>query len=213
MEDYLKAIFMLQRSLGKVNTAALAERLRVSPASVTGMCKKLAELKLVEHMPYQGVKLTPMGEKIALEVIRHHRLLELYLMEALGFGWDEVHEEADRLEHVISEEFEEKIDEALGYPTIDPHGHPIPTREGILEEGIDTPLHTMEVGQSGVVVWVKDEKPDMLRYLASLGIFPNVHITVKGKAPFNGPLLIQVGTAEHSIGLEAAESVYVIPSS
>lgn len=211
MEDYLKVIFALQRNQQKVTTVAIAERMNVSPASVTGMCKKLAELHLVKHTPYQGVELTPAGEKVALEVIRHHRLLELYLMQTLGFGWDQVHEEAERLEHVISEEFEDKIDEALGYPTIDPHGHPIPTRDGVMEESLDIPLYEMEINQTGIVVWVKDEKPDLLRYLATLGIFPNVQITVKDKAPFNGPLLIQVGTAEHSIGGEAAESVYVVP--
>lgn len=211
MEDYLKVIFALQRNQQKVTTVAIAERMNVSPASVTGMCKKLAELHLVKHTPYQGVELTPAGEKVALEVIRHHRLLELYLMQTLGFGWDQVHEEAERLEHVISEEFEDKIDEALGYPTIDPHGHPIPTRDGVMEESLDIPLYEMEINQTGIVVWVKDEKPDLLRYLATLGIFPNVQITVKDKAPFNGPLLIQVGSAEHSIGGEAAESVYVVP--
>ena len=135
VQDYLKTIYKLQEQGGAVSTSALAEAMGVAAASATGMVKKLAVLKLARHSPYQGVVLTKAGEKMALEVIRHHRLLELYLAEALGYSWDKVHEEAERLEHVISEEFEEKIFEALGRPTRDPHGDPIPTKDGTLVAG------------------------------------------------------------------------------
>ena len=130
IEDYLKTIYLLREREGTATTTAIAAALEVTPASVTGMIKKLAELKLVRHTPYQGVELTKSGEKIALEMVRHHRLLELFLMEALGYTWDEVHAEAHMLEHVISEEFEERMAARLGYPTVDPHGDPIPTKDG-----------------------------------------------------------------------------------
>ncbi|MBI4641973.1 MAG: metal-dependent transcriptional regulator, partial [Candidatus Tectomicrobia bacterium] len=208
-EDYLKAIFKLQKREQKVTTLAIAEKMGVSAASVTGMIKKLAELRLLTHTPYKGVELTQAGEKIALEVIRHHRLLETYLAEAMGFSWDQVHEEAEKLEHVISEEFEEKMDEALGHPTTDPHGHSIPTKEGVLQEAMDEHLASMKPGQSGTIVRVKDENPELLRYLAALGLFPKVQVTLKEKLPFNGPLRIQVGSREHILGVEVAESIYV----
>ena len=130
MEDYLKAIYQLAGSKSKVSTTRLAQHLTYSPASVTSMVQKLSQMKLLSYRPYQGVRLTAAGSKVALEVIRHHRLIELYLLQVLGYSWDKVHAEADRLEHVISEEFEERIDEALGFPTTDPHGDPIPTKDG-----------------------------------------------------------------------------------
>ncbi len=175
------------------------------------MVKKLAEMKLLQHTPYQGVKLTDAGEKIALEVIRHHRLLELYLSEALGYGWDEVDAEADRLEHVISKEFEDRIDKMLGHPTIDPHGDPIPTKDGNIAKGDYWQLSQVESGQTVVIRQVNDQSSEMLRYLESLGLKPKVIVEVLDRAPFNGPLQVRVGEGkEVALGLEVADQVYVV---
>jgi DtxR family Mn-dependent transcriptional regulator len=174
------------------------------------MVKKLAEMQLVQHTPYQGVVLTLLGERVALEIIRHHRLLELYLTENLGYDWDQVDAEAERLEHVISEEFEDRIDEALGYPTSDPHGAPIPTKEGAIKQRDYQLLSNVKVGQTACIQEVNDRSPEMLRYMASLGLKPEVRLVVKERAPFNGPLLIQVvGAEEQALGLEVADHIYV----
>ncbi len=211
IEDYLKAIYKLGRGGEPVSTSALAERLNVSPASVTNMVKKLAAMNLLAHEPYRGVTLTAAGRKIALETIRHHRLIELYLAEALGLPWDKVHEEAERLEHVISEELEAAMAEALGHPTEDPHGAPIPSPEGQLEEPMNTPLAEIEAGQSVVVRQVSDRDPARLRYLGELGLFPNTHVEVVDVAPFEGPLTLRIGEEEHVVGRELARSVFVAP--
>ncbi|MBI2080990.1 MAG: metal-dependent transcriptional regulator [candidate division NC10 bacterium] len=208
IEDYLKTIYLLGQG-GEVATSAIALKLKVSPPSVTGMVKKLAEMKLLRYTRYQGVELTPAGEKIALEVVRHHRLLELYLQEALGYPWDKVHEEAEKLEHVISEEFEDRIAEALGWPETDPHGHPIPTKDGVLPAVAVRELLAVETGQSATVRQVSDGDPGMLRYLASLGFFPGATVQVLEKAPFEGPLRVRVGEAEHAVGRELARHVLV----
>ncbi len=210
MEDYLKTIYALQQELPVVTTTAIAERLNFAAPSVTNMLKKLAELHLVHYTPYQGVELTAAGEKIALEVIRHHRLLELYLIEALGYSWDQVHDEADRLEHVISEQFEERIDIALGRPTLDPHGDPIPTKDGNLPVADEMRLVDMEVGQSAVIARVAGGA-DVLRYVASLGLLPQAAVRVLDKAPFNGPLMVQVGEEKHALGREVAGYIFVTP--
>lgn len=208
IEDYLKTIYLLGQG-GEVTTSAIALKLKVSPPSVTGMVKKLAEMKLLRYTRYQGVELTAAGEKIALEVVRHHRLLELYLQEALGYPWDKVHEEAEKLEHVISEEFEDRIAEALGWPETDPHGHPIPTKDGVLPAVAVRELLAVETGQSATVRQVSDGDPGMLRYLASLGFFPGATVQVLEKAPFEGPLRVRVGAAEHAVGRELARHVFV----
>lgn len=208
IEDYLKTIYLLGQG-GEVATSAIALKLKVSPPSVTGMVKKLAEMKLLRYTRYQGVELTPAGEKIALEVIRHHRLLELYLKEALGYPWDKVHEEAEKLEHVISEEFEDRIAEALGWPETDPHGHPIPSKDGVLPAVAIRQLLAVDAGQSATVRQVSDGDPGMLRYLASLGFFPGATVEVLEKAPFEGPLRVRVGEAEHAVGRELARHVFV----
>ena len=195
VQDYLKEIYKLQKGrnpVPSVNTSMISEVMNVAAASVTNMVKKLAEIKLVQHTPYQGVELTPAGEAIALEIIRHHRLLEVYLADALGYRWDEVDAEADRLEHVISEEFEDRIDRALGYPTIDPHGAPIPTKDGAIEQENDPRLSRIEAGQTVTIRQVSDQSSEMLRYMASLGLRPGVEVMVKERAPFNGPLLVRV---------------------
>jgi len=209
VQDYLKTIYKLQEQGGAVSTSALAEAMGVAAASATGMVKKLAGLKLARHNPYQGVILTKAGEKMALEVIRHHRLLELYLAEALGYSWDKVHEEAERLEHVISEEFEEKIFEALGRPTRDPHGDPIPTKDGTLVAGSHERLSDMEPGATGVIRRVSDRNAEMLRYLALRGLVPDATVQVVEKAPFNGPITVKTGETAHVLGRDLASHIHV----
>ena len=173
VEDYAKAIYALQmRGREPVSTTALAERLGVTPASASGMVKRLGELGLVEHQPYRGVTLTDGGRRVALEVMRHHRLLELYLVESLGVPWDRVHEEAEVLEHVLSEELEELIAAKLGDPTRDPHGDPIPTRDLTIQEGPTLSLQALESGARGRFARISDSDPDMLRFLAERGIAP-----------------------------------------
>ncbi len=209
IQDYLKAIYKLQKQGGAVSTSALAEAMEVTAASVTGMVKKLAGLKLVRYNPYQGVVLSKAGQKMALEIIRHHRLLELYLAEALGYSWDKVHEEAERLEHVISEEFEEKIFEALGRPTRDPHGDPIPAKDGTVLTVDHERLSDLEPGVKGVIRQVSDSDAEMLRYLGTRGLMPNTALEVLDKAPFNGPLTVRTGRTSHILGRELARHIWV----
>jgi DtxR family Mn-dependent transcriptional regulator len=192
VQDYAKAIYALERrDGGAVTTNALAERLGVTPASASGMVKRLGELGLVEHQPYRGVSLTDDGRRVALEVMRHHRLLELYLVETLGVPWDRVHQEAEVLEHVLSEELEELIAAKLGDPTHDPHGDPIPTRDLTIEEGATQSLQTLEVGARGTFARVSDSDPEMLRFLAERGIAPGDTLEVVDKQPFDGPLFVR----------------------
>ena len=209
MEDYLKVIYGLDERGNKITTQAIAERLDVAAPSVTGMLKRLADINLIEHERYRSIGLTDAGRKVALEVVRHHRLLELYLAEALGYSWDEVHDEADRLEHLISEEFERRIDAALGHPTFDPHGDPIPSIAGDVSTVPEDRLSTLEPGHSATVVRVSDKDAEKLRYLGSLGLYPEVDVTVIERMPFNGPLRVRVGDDEHVVGLELAASVHV----
>ena len=209
MEDYLKAIYMLGQDGKKVSTSRLAENLECSAASVTNMLQKLASLKLVQYQPYQGVDLTEAGTRVALEVIRHHRLIELYLKEVLGYSWDKVHAEAEELEHVISEELEERIDKALGYPTRDPHGHPIPGKDGTMTDERLPSLWEVPESTDVIVARVDDRNASVLRYLDSLGIHPEVEMHVLEKAPFNGPLLIELGKAKHSLSEELARQIFV----
>lgn len=209
VEDYLKTIYELQAGAGRVSTTALAERLGVAPASVTGMVKKLAELKLLDHEPYHGVELTAAGEKIALEVIRHHRLVERYLSEALGVPWDKVHEEADRWEHVISEEMEDLIAAKLGNPTTDPHGAPIPARDGSMPSDDLQRLSELAAGQTATIVEVSDHDPELLRYLGELGLFPQTTVVVLGTAPFDGPVTIRISGDQHALGREVANHILV----
>jgi DtxR family Mn-dependent transcriptional regulator len=178
IEDYLKAIYMVGQAGGTVTTNALAQRLAVAPASVTNMMKRLARLRLVRHTPYRGVELTEAGERVALEVIRHHRLLELYLSRHLGVSLDQLHSEADRLEHVISEELEEKIAGALGQPELDPHGDPIPTREGSVAASVSLALSDGKPGHRGVVARIGDRDPKVVRELAAAGLLPGAEIEI-----------------------------------
>ncbi len=209
IEDYLKAIYEIETSKGKVSTSALSEKLDVSPASVTSMIKKLSEKKLITHKRYQGVKLTSAGEKIALEIIRHHRLVELYLKEALGVPWDKVHQEAEKWEHVLSEELEDRIDEFLGYPVTDPHGSPIPQRDGTMLIRQCESLVEAEPDTLVRVVEVSDHDPELLRYLGSIGIYPETEMTVVSKEPFKGPIIVEFTGKEFPIGRNAAEQIMV----
>jgi DtxR family Mn-dependent transcriptional regulator len=208
IEDYLKAVWRLERD-GGATTSALASELGVAPGTVTGMLKRLVQLELVEYKPYRGASLTPAGERVALEVIRHHRLLELYLAEALGLGWDEVHVEAERLEHHLSEGLEARIDELLGHPSLDPHGHPIPTPELSLQGGESRPLAEVETGTRTAVKRVPDGDPALLRYLAKLGLTPAREVVVVERAPFGGPITLEVDGRRHTIGRDLAARIEV----
>jgi DtxR family Mn-dependent transcriptional regulator len=210
VQDYAKAIYSLsRRGEDAVSTSALAERLRVSPASASAMVKRLAELGFVSHEPYRGVHLTRAGEKVALEVIRHHRLIELYLAEALGMPWDRVHDEAEVLEHAISGELSDLIAEKLGDPTHDPHGDPIPTRDGRIEEGATRSLADSEPGERVVLARVSDSDPAMLRYLGERGIEPGTRLEVVGREPFGGPVNVRVGERELPLGPGLARAMRV----
>ena len=209
VEDYLKTIYEIQDGQGKVATTVLAERLGLAPSSVTGMIKKLAGMHLVIYEPYQGVVLTEAGQKIALEVIRHHRLVELFLAETLGVPWDQVHEEAHRIEHVLSEDLEDRMDAVLGHPSTGPHGAPIPTRDGIIAQTDCVRLPDLKPGQSAVVTEISDHDPALLRYLGELGLHPKAEISMIAVAPFDGPLTTRFGEAEHALGREAASHILV----
>jgi DtxR family Mn-dependent transcriptional regulator len=210
VEDYTKAIYALHSRDGlPVSTNALADRLGVTAASASGMVKRLGELGLVEHRRYHGVLLTDAGRRVALEVIRHHRLLELYLVESLGVPWDRVHEEAEVLEHVLSDELEELIAAKLGNPTVDPHGDPIPSRELTIEEVSTESLESLDPGACGVFTRVSDADPDMLRYLAQRGIAPGDCFEVMDRQPFGGPVFVRFGGEVHPLGGELARAMRV----
>lgn len=212
MENYLKAIFEIQERSERATTSVIAQRMSLAAPSVTAMVKKLAELRLVSHEPYQGVRLTRAGEMAAAEVVRHHRLIEKYLAEALGVPWDRVHEEAEKLEHVISEDLEDRIDGALGYPTVDPHGAPIPARDGSVVRVAALPLSESESGARVVVVEVDDRDPNLLRYLGERHLYPGTTVEVVRVEPYGGSTVLRVAEREFSIGREAAAVIRVAPS-
>jgi DtxR family Mn-dependent transcriptional regulator len=210
IEDYAKAIYELQARLdGPVSTNALAERLRVTPASASGMVRKLDELGLATHRPYKGVELTPEGRRLALEVLRHHRLLESFLASSLGVPWDRVHDEAEVLEHVLSEELEALIAAKLGNPTHDPHGDPIPTADLVIEERETESLAALDAGVCGVLVRVSDSDPEMLRYLSERGIAPGDAFEVIERQPFDGPLFVRFAEDVHVLGGSLARAMRV----
>jgi len=209
VQDYLKAIHQLGGSRHGVSTSGLAERLAVSPASVSGMLKRLDARGLVSHKRYQGVKLTRRGTREAVEMIRHHRLIELYLANVVGMPWDKVHAEADALEHVISEDLESRLDELLGYPTTDPHGHPIPSASLDLDDGDYPSLAEVDPGQY-VVRSVEDRDSDLLRHLDGLGLRPGARVLVEERIPYRGGVRICVGSSEQVVGTDAAEAVGVV---
>jgi DtxR family transcriptional regulator, Mn-dependent transcriptional regulator len=207
VQDYLKAIYGLEAAGERVTTSALAARMGVSAPSATAMTKRLAELGLVERAPYRGVELTEEGRRCALEVLRHHRLLERYLSDRLGLSIDEVHAEADRLEHALSEELEAKIDAELGYPTHDPHGDPIPDRELNLDPSTTRTLADLDPGERVRVTRVPDGDPELLRYLTGLGLVPGSAVEVMLVAPFAGPVTVRTQRGEHAISRELADRI------
>lgn len=213
ISDCLKVIYAMQERGQKVSTSAVSEQLRVSDATATMLFKDFAAAGWVEHVPYHGVRLTALGERKAIEVIRHHRLLELYLARELGYSWDKVHAEADKLEHVISEEFEDKVDALLGYPTVDPHGDPIPSKEGVIAARPGQSLSEMQEGNAAYIVRINDQDSEKLCYLGRLGLYPETRIQLLERAPFGGPLHIRVGEpptqTEHMLGAELAEQIMV----
>ncbi|MGH2918335.1 MAG: metal-dependent transcriptional regulator [Solirubrobacteraceae bacterium] len=211
IEDYAKSIYSLQQRAGgdPVSTNALAERCGVTPASASAMVKKLAERGLAVHEPYHGVTLTEAGQRLALEMLRHHRLLELYLAEHLDVPWDRIHEEAEALEHVLSEELEARIAAKLGNPTHDPHGDPIPDRDLVIDEGETEALSNVPDGRGGRFVRVSDTDPEMLRYLAERGIAIGDRCRVIGRQPFDGPLTVRFGDVEHVLGGTLARAMRV----
>jgi len=210
VEDYLKVIYVLESEGSGATTNNIAEMMEVSSASVTNMLKRLAGLNLIEHKSYKGAKLTDAGRKIALEILRHHRLLELYLKEIMGYGWDEVHEEAEKLEHHISEQFEDKIAELLNHPTHDPHGDPIPTKDGVVPEMASLPLAEAELERPYIIGRVKDQDPELLRYLEKIGVIPGVKIKILEKAPFDGPIRVYLEDEEKTVGFNIAEQIYLV---
>ena len=209
VQDYAKAIYTLETSEGTASTSALAERLNVRPGSVSGMLRKLAALGLVEHELYRGARLTKRGRAVALEVIRHHRLLELFLVESLGMSWDAVHAEAERLEHVLSDQLEQLIAAKLGNPTLDPHGDPIPSPDLTIADDESRSLYTLEPGEQGTFVRVSDADPAMLRFLSERGIAPGARLEVIERQPFDGPLYVRVGDDVQVLGALLARAMRV----
>lgn len=215
IQDYAKAIYVLaERNTGPVGTSELAARLAVSPASVSAMIKRLSEMGIISHTPYRGVELTERGKRIALEVIRHHRLLELFLHETFDMPWDEVHDEAEVLEHVLSERLEDLIAEKLGNPDFDPHGDPIPARDGTMVDHQHVSLGDLQIGASGQFVRVSDAQPEILRYLTAHNISPRMNFKVTDRQPFDGPLFVHFDGhgAPCVLGLRIAQAMRVVPA-
>jgi DtxR family Mn-dependent transcriptional regulator len=211
VEDYLKAIYELTLDEDRASTNQVAERMGVTPASVTGMLKRLAaaDPPLLDYHKHHGAALTEAGRRVALEIIRHHRLLELFLHETLGYTWDEVHAEADRLEHVISEDFEERIAQALGDPQHDPHGDPIPSRELDLPPQAETRLYALRVGQQAVIQRVKNDDPELLRYMQNIGLVPQARLKVLERSSFDDNLSLQINDRVVVLGPRVTREIFV----
>ncbi len=216
VEDYLKTIYKLEKEVAPdkgVSTSRLAGEMGVANASVTNMLKRLSDMKMVNYESYYGTRLTEAGEKIALEIIRHHRLLELYLKEILGYSWDEVHDEAEKLEHHISEQFEDKIAELLNHPTMDPHGDPIPSKDGKMPKIKLKALPSIPPSTPHIIRRVKNQNPELLRYLEKQGLIPGVKVEVLQKEPFDGPVQLKVENKTITIGNNVAADIYVVEES
>jgi DtxR family Mn-dependent transcriptional regulator len=211
IQDYLRAIYKLEIEEGRATTSAIAARIGVAAPSVTGMLKKLAALDLVEHERYHGAVLTDTGRRAAIEITRHHRLLEMYLAQNLGLGIDAVHAEADRLEHALSEELEARIDEELGFPTHDPHGDPIPDASLKVDSEALRPLASLAPGEKATIQRVPDGDAELLRYLSDLELVPGRRVEVRASAPFEGPLTVVVAAGEHAISRALAAQIGVTP--
>jgi DtxR family Mn-dependent transcriptional regulator len=210
-EDCLKAIYEIERGGHAAGTNDIARQLRVAPPSVTGMVRRLADLGLVTYEPYRGATLTESGRRAALQTLRRHRIIETYLAVALGYPWDRVHDEAERLEHAVSDELVDRMAKAVGDPGVDPHGAPIPARDGTVDETRYRSLAELQVGETARVVRVSDEDPAMLQYLARLGLTPGEEVMVEHRAPFDGPTTLRVGGASHLIGSSLATQLRVAP--
>lgn len=206
-EDYLKAIYHLTCEGGPATTNQLAEALGLAPASVSGMLKRLADQELVDHEPYRGVTLSPAGKQIALRMLRRHRLIEAYLVAHLGYSWDTVHDEAERLEHAVSDTLVERMAKVLGDPLEDPHGDPIPGPDGSLAEVVYVPLAELAVGEEAEIRRVSTSQADRLRYMSAAGLVPGTRITVTARDPFRGPIRLRLGKREQVIGHELAMMV------
>ena len=209
VEDYLKVIWSLSPEGRPASTNDIAHRLELSAASVSGMIKRLSEQGLLEHVPYKGVQLTDEGRRVALRMVRRHRIIEAYLVGFLGYSWDRVHAEAERLEHAVSDELVERMSRALGHPAADPHGDPIPTADLAIEEVAWTPLPDVAAGELVELRRVASEEPDRLRYLGSMGLQPGATIMVLARQPFRGPMTLDVDGRECLIGHELAQSIFV----
>lgn len=212
VEDYLKAIYELERSAEKAETNAIARLLGIAPASVSGMVRRLVEQGLITHERYHGVKLTSLGRRAALKTLRRHRVIEAYLTSALGYSWDRVHDEAERLEHAASDELIDRMAAAIGEPETDPHGAPIPTREGTLRERSLVALATLLPGAAARIERVSDRNADRLRYLAELGIVPGAMVHVIAREPFGGPIALRVDDQSRTVGQELAAQILVSPA-
>ncbi|HJS44268.1 MAG TPA: metal-dependent transcriptional regulator [Gemmatimonadales bacterium] len=208
VEDYLKSVFHLTNQGGFATTSGIAGMLEVAPPSVSGMMKRLSETGLIEHVPYRGVQLTPQGRRAALQMIRRHRILEVYLTSKLGYDWGDVHVEAERLEHAVSDKLIERMAEALGEPRYDPHGAPIPTAAGEIEEAELVTLADMPVGSTVVLRQVGDEDPARLHYLAEQGLTPGARMAVVERQPFNGPTSVRLGMEMRVVGRELASLLW-----
>lgn len=211
VEDYLKAIYRLSPEGRPASTSDIAHLLELSAPSVSGMVKRLSELGLLEHVPYKGVQLTDAGRRAALRMVRRHRLIEAYLVEFLGYSWDTVHAEAERLEHAVSDTLVERMAAALGHPAVDPHGDPIPAADGSIYEPVSTPLTEVAIGQTVEITRVDEREPERLRYLASLGLTPGTVLTLLDRAPFGGPVTVEAAGARTMIGQELAHVVLCAP--
>jgi DtxR family transcriptional regulator, Mn-dependent transcriptional regulator len=209
VEDYLKAIYRLSPEGRPAATSDIARLLELSAPSVSGMVKRLSELGLLEHIPYKGAQLTEAGRLAALRMVRRHRLIEAYLVQFLGYSWDTVHVEAERLEHAVSDTLVERMAAALGHPVVDPHGDPIPGADGSIHETICTPLADVDIGETVEIRRVDESEPERLRYLALLGLVPGVVLTVLDRQPFGGPVTVESAGERHSIGAELAQVVLV----
>jgi DtxR family transcriptional regulator, Mn-dependent transcriptional regulator len=209
VEDYLKAIFELEQSGEPAETNAIARILDIAPASVSGMIRRLAEQGLITHERYRGARLTSAGRRAALRTLRRHRVIEAYLTSALGYSWDRVHDEAERLEHAASDELIDRMAEAIGEPETDPHGAPIPTREGTLHQRRLVPLSSLDAGETARVERVSDKNGDRLRYLAELGIVPGAELQIVAREPFEGPIAMRIGDSRRTIGSELASQILV----
>jgi DtxR family Mn-dependent transcriptional regulator len=211
-EDYIKAIYKLEEKGERATTSALAAQLGVADASITDMIKKLSEKGLLRYERYQGVQLTAKGRKLALGILRRHRLWEMFLTQFLGYSWDRVHDEAERLEHVTSEELEHKLDEALGFPQVDPHGHPIPTKDGTLADRTDSVLSACSAGDVVRISRVDDDDAELLQHVAQLGFTLNGKLVVKEKKTFDGSMIVKVGSKHHFISKHVADAIFVEPA-